>query len=147
MSTRSIEKHVSRRECLSSRQSRIVSAIVVLIVILAAVIPPVVVTTLHKQNSMGPKSKVFVPLYVYPAPGAWTPLEDVYVSLLSFSIQPRLSLHPDIFLPQDKTTTLPIPPPKRPVTRHIHDRDPKATWAPTTQNATQTKQEAKEKDL
>ncbi|KAA8645894.1 spherulation-specific family 4 protein [Aspergillus tanneri] len=26
---------------------------------------------------MGPKAKVFVPLYVYPAPGAWTPLENV----------------------------------------------------------------------
>ncbi|KAI9927822.1 hypothetical protein ASPWEDRAFT_41943 [Aspergillus wentii DTO 134E9] len=26
---------------------------------------------------MGPKSKVFVPLYVYPAPGAWDPLEEV----------------------------------------------------------------------
>ncbi|KAF9892844.1 hypothetical protein FE257_000433 [Aspergillus nanangensis] len=26
---------------------------------------------------MGPKAKVFVPLYVYPTPGAWTPLEEV----------------------------------------------------------------------
>lgn len=33
---------------------------------------------------MGPKSKVFVPLYVYPAPGAWSPLEDV------------VSAHPDV---------------------------------------------------
>ncbi|EAW09379.1 spherulation-specific family 4 protein [Aspergillus clavatus NRRL 1] len=33
---------------------------------------------------MGPKSKVFVPLYVYPAPGAWDPLEDV------------ISKHPDV---------------------------------------------------
>ncbi|KAJ5096472.1 Spherulation-specific family 4 [Penicillium alfredii] len=33
---------------------------------------------------MGPKSKVFVPLYVYPAPGAWTPLENV------------ISAHPDV---------------------------------------------------
>lgn len=95
MSTRSIEKHVSKRECLRSRRFRIVSAIVVLIVILAAVIPPVVVTTLHKQNSMGPKSKVFVPLYVYPAPGAWTPLEDVYVSLSTF--HPAQTFHPDLF--------------------------------------------------
>ncbi|KAL1986696.1 hypothetical protein VTN96DRAFT_5901 [Rasamsonia emersonii] len=29
---------------------------------------------------MGPKSTVFVPLYVYPAPGAWTPLEEVVKS-------------------------------------------------------------------
>jgi len=26
---------------------------------------------------MGPKSTVFIPLYIYPAPGAWTPLENV----------------------------------------------------------------------
>lgn len=80
MSTTAPEKHVSKRGCLKSRRSRIVLAVVIFIVILAAVIPPVVVTTLHKKNSMGPKSKVFVPLYVYPAPGAWTPLEEVYVS-------------------------------------------------------------------
>jgi hypothetical protein len=54
-------------------------------VILVAIIPAVVVTTLHKKNSMGPKSKVFVPLYVYPAAGAWSPLEEVYV----LSIQSR----------------------------------------------------------
>ncbi|GIK01240.1 hypothetical protein Aspvir_005272 [Aspergillus viridinutans] len=71
------EKHVSSRRCLQSRRSRIVLAVVVFIAILAVVIPPAVVVTLHKKNDMGPKSKVFVPLYVYPAPGAWTPLEDV----------------------------------------------------------------------
>ncbi|KAJ5335177.1 hypothetical protein N7452_007580 [Penicillium brevicompactum] len=27
---------------------------------------------------MGPKAKVFVPLYVYPAPEAWSPLENVF---------------------------------------------------------------------
>lgn len=80
MSTTASEKHVSKRGCLKSRRSRIALAVVIFIVILAAVIPPVVVTTLRKKNSMGPKSKVFVPLYVYPAPGAWTPLEEVYVS-------------------------------------------------------------------
>lgn len=87
MSTTDAEKHVSSRGCLKSRRSRIIAGLVVLIVILAAVIPPVVVTTLRKKhnNSMGPKSKVFVPLYVYPAPGAWSPLEDVYVSLFQFS--------------------------------------------------------------
>ncbi|KAJ6111741.1 hypothetical protein N7523_007802 [Penicillium sp. IBT 18751x] len=77
------EKHVSRRGCLRSRRSRIILAVIAFIVILAAIIPAVVVTTLHK-NSMGPKSKVFVPLYVYPVPGAWSPLEEV------------ISAHPNI---------------------------------------------------
>jgi hypothetical protein len=72
-----VEKHVSNRRCLQSRRSRILLAVFVFIAILAVVIPPAVVVTLHKKNDMGPKSKVFVPLYVYPAPGAWTPLEDV----------------------------------------------------------------------
>ncbi|KAJ6009509.1 hypothetical protein N7499_005092 [Penicillium canescens] len=79
------EKHVSKRGCLKSTRSRIILAIVALVVIIAAVVPSVVVTTLHKKNnSMGPKAKVFVPLYVYPAPGAWTPLENV------------ISAHPDV---------------------------------------------------
>ncbi|GFF37553.1 spherulin-4 [Aspergillus udagawae] len=78
------EKHVSNRRCLQSRRSRILLAAIVFIAVLAVVIPPAVVVTLHKKNDMGPKSKVFVPLYVYPAPGAWTPLEDV------------ISKHPDV---------------------------------------------------
>ncbi|KAK4936711.1 hypothetical protein LTR66_015299 [Elasticomyces elasticus] len=79
------EKHVSKRGCLKSKRSRFLLAIVVLIVIIAAVVPPVVVTSLRKKNnSMGPKAKVFVPLYVYPAPEAWSPLENV------------ISAHPDV---------------------------------------------------
>lgn len=74
------EKHVSKRTCLKSKRSRFILAIVVLIVIIVAVVPSVVVTTLRKKNNMGPKAKVFVPLYVYPAPEAWAPLENVYVS-------------------------------------------------------------------
>lgn len=58
----------SKRSCLL--------AFIVLVLILAIVIPPAVVVPL-RNKSMGPKSKVFVPLYVYPAPGAWTPLENV----------------------------------------------------------------------
>lgn len=81
------EKHVSKRGCLKSRRSRIILAVVAFIVILVAIIPAVVVTTLRK-NSMGPKSKVFVPLYVYPAAGAWSPLEEVYVSPFQFSPDP-----------------------------------------------------------
>lgn len=90
----STEKHVSNRTCLKSKLSRFILAIVVLIVIIVAVVPSVVVTTLHKKNSMGPKAKVFVPLYVYPAPEAWAPLENVYVSkpFLSFLFSPQIAI-------------------------------------------------------
>lgn len=74
------EKHVNKRGCLRSKRSRLLLAAGILIVIIAAVVPPAVVTSLRKKhNSMGPKAKVFVPLYVYPAEEAWTPLENVYV--------------------------------------------------------------------
>lgn len=72
-------KQVRRKGLFKSRRSRIILGILVCIAILAVVVPPAVVVTLRKKRSMGPKSKVFVPLYVYPAPGAWTPLEKVYV--------------------------------------------------------------------
>jgi hypothetical protein len=108
------EKHVSKRGCLKSRRSRILLAVVVFTVILAAVIPPVVVTTLRKKNSMGPKSKVFVPLYVYPAPGAWTPLENVYV--LPFQSSPGPNL-PDLPFAFSRKSN-----PNQPVAP-IHDRD------------------------
>ncbi|KAL1990183.1 hypothetical protein VTN49DRAFT_6022 [Thermomyces lanuginosus] len=63
---------------LKSRRFRIFLGLFCFIAILAIVIPPAVVITLRKKaRSMGPKSTVFVPLYVYPAPGAWSPLEDV----------------------------------------------------------------------
>lgn len=92
------EKHVSKRTCLKSKRSRFL-AIVLLIVIIAAVIPSVVVTTLRKKNNMGPKAKVFVPLYVYPAPEAWAPLENVYVlnpcsSQFLFSLSLRSAFYP-----------------------------------------------------
>jgi len=66
---------------LRRNRLRVILGVFIFIAILAVVIPPAVVVTLRKKNnnSMGPKSTVFVPLYVYPAPGAWTPLEEVYV--------------------------------------------------------------------
>ncbi|KAB8077568.1 Spherulation-specific family 4 [Aspergillus leporis] len=70
------DKHVSGRRCLQTRRSRIILGVFVFIAILAVVIPPAVVVTLRKKNSMGPKANIFVPLYVYPAPGAWDPLEE-----------------------------------------------------------------------
>ena len=71
------EKHVRDRRCLRSRRSRLILAVLVFIALLAVVIPPAVVLTLHKKFTMGPKASVFVPLYVYPAQGAWDPLEKV----------------------------------------------------------------------
>jgi hypothetical protein len=66
-----VREMVSKSKCLWG--------LVALAVILAIAIPPAVVVTLRKRNAMGPKSAVFIPLYVYPAPGAWEPLEDMYV--------------------------------------------------------------------
>lgn len=97
MSTTAPEKHVSKGACLKTCRSRIVLAVIVFIVLLA-VIPPVLVTTLHKKNSMGPKSRVFVPLYIYPAPGAWTPLEDVYVLSLPSTSDPVSHLSSPLLL-------------------------------------------------
>lgn len=71
------KRHV-KRGLLKSRRSRLLCAILTFIAVLAIVIPPAVVVTLRKKaNDMGPKSSVFVPLYVYPAPDAWTPLQKV----------------------------------------------------------------------
>ncbi|KAL4918811.1 Spherulation-specific family 4 [Aspergillus aurantiobrunneus] len=71
-------KHVRERRCLRSRRSRLVVATLVIVVILTIILPPAIIVTLRKANNkMGPKAKVFVPLYVYPAPGAWDPLVNV----------------------------------------------------------------------
>ncbi|PKY07970.1 cell surface spherulin 4-like protein [Aspergillus campestris IBT 28561] len=77
------EKHVSRR-WRERRRSKIILATLASIALLAVIIPPAVVVTLRKKNSMGPKSSVFVPLYVYPAAEAWAPLEKV------------ISTHPEV---------------------------------------------------
>ncbi|KAL2860797.1 spherulation-specific family 4 protein [Aspergillus lucknowensis] len=77
-------KHVRDRRCLRSRRSRIAVATLAFVAILAIVLPTSIILTLRKDNGMGPKAKVFVPLYVYPAPGAWDPLVNV------------ISAHPDV---------------------------------------------------
>lgn len=60
------------------RRCKILFGILAAIGVLAVVIPTTVVEVLkHKKTTMGPKANVFVPLYVYPSPGAWTPLEQV----------------------------------------------------------------------
>jgi hypothetical protein len=89
------KKHVSKRACLKSKRSRFILAIIILIVIIA-VVPSVVVTTI-KKNNMGPRAKVFVPLYVYPAPEAWAPLENVYVpiSFIRSPLSVPITFYPD----------------------------------------------------
>ncbi|KAL4737830.1 Spherulation-specific family 4 [Aspergillus similis] len=59
-------------------------AVLVFVAILAIVLPTSIIVTQRKNNNMGPKAKVFVPLYVYPAPGAWDPLVNV------------ITAHPDV---------------------------------------------------
>ncbi|PTU17590.1 hypothetical protein P175DRAFT_0446131 [Aspergillus ochraceoroseus IBT 24754] len=72
------EKHVRGWRWLSRRPSHLILALLlVFVTLLAIILPSVIVVTLHKKNSMGPKAKVFVPLYVYPIPGAWDQLENV----------------------------------------------------------------------
>ncbi|KAL2829740.1 Spherulation-specific family 4 [Aspergillus cavernicola] len=78
-------KHVSDRRCLRSQRSRVAVAVLVFVATLAIILPPAILVSLRKDNySMGPKAKVFVPLYVYPTPGAWDPLLNV------------ISAHPDV---------------------------------------------------
>ncbi|KAL5001215.1 Spherulation-specific family 4 [Aspergillus recurvatus] len=72
-----VEKHVRERRCLRSRRSRLIVAALIFVAILAIVLPTSIIVTRRKDNNMGPKAKVFVPLYVYPAPGAWDPLVNV----------------------------------------------------------------------
>lgn len=107
MATMGPDKHVSGRRCLQSRRSRIILGVFVFIAILAVVIPPAVVVTLRKKNSMGPKANIFVPLYVYPAPGAWDPLEAEYVWFFFF-----LCLFVFLILTFNFTPTTPPHPPK-----------------------------------
>ncbi|KAL4775148.1 Spherulation-specific family 4 [Aspergillus nidulans var. acristatus] len=59
-------------------------AVLIFVAILAIVLPTSIIVTRRKHNNMGPKAKVFVPLYVYPAPGAWDPLVNV------------ITAHPDV---------------------------------------------------
>ncbi|KAL2814964.1 Spherulation-specific family 4 [Aspergillus granulosus] len=77
-------KHVRERCCLRSRCSRVTASVLAFVAILAVILPSAILLTLRKDNNMGPKAKVFVPLYVYPAPGAWDPLLNV------------ISAHPDV---------------------------------------------------
>ncbi|RDW86668.1 spherulation-specific family 4 protein [Aspergillus mulundensis] len=77
-----VKEHVRERGCLRSRRSRFIAAALVFVAILAIVLPTSIIVTRRKDhNNMGPKAKVFVPLYVYPAPGAWDPLVNVHEPL------------------------------------------------------------------
>ncbi|KAI9733675.1 MAG: hypothetical protein M1834_003277 [Cirrosporium novae-zelandiae] len=58
-----------------TKRFRLLLAAVITIIVLAIVIPIAVV--FGRKHTMPPKSNVLVPLYVYPAPGAWDPLYKV----------------------------------------------------------------------
>lgn len=50
---------------------------IIVIVVVVIITPPAVLLAMGKVSP--PKSAVLVPLYVYPAPGAWEPLHEAYV--------------------------------------------------------------------
>jgi hypothetical protein len=60
-----------------TRRFRILAAAVTLTIILAIAIPIIAFFVMRQRQNIVPKSNVLVPLYVYPAPGAWSPLHDV----------------------------------------------------------------------
>ncbi|KAL4813983.1 Spherulation-specific family 4-domain-containing protein [Aspergillus spinulosporus] len=95
-----IVKHVRERQCLHSRRSRLIMAVLIFVAILAIVLPTSIIVTRRKNNNMGPKAKVFVPLYVYPAPGAWDPLVNVITAHpdVNFTVVeiPRLTAHDNV---------------------------------------------------
>ncbi|KAL3477505.1 hypothetical protein BJX99DRAFT_226011 [Aspergillus californicus] len=71
-------KHVRERRWFRSRRSRVAALALAFVATLAIILPPAILVPLRRDNSdMGPKAKVFVPLYVYPSPGAWDPLLSV----------------------------------------------------------------------
>ncbi|OXV07814.1 hypothetical protein Egran_04418 [Elaphomyces granulatus] len=69
-------KHVSGA-LFKSRRPRIFLVLFVLGTLLAVVSATAVVVSSKRQNNMGPTSTVFLPLYIYPVPGAWDPLDHV----------------------------------------------------------------------
>ncbi|CBF83684.1 spherulation-specific family 4 protein [Aspergillus nidulans FGSC A4] len=75
-------------------------AVLIFVAILAIVLPTSIIVTRRKNNNMGPKAKVFVPLYVYPAPGAWDPLVNVITAHpdVNFTVVeiPRLTAHDNV---------------------------------------------------
>lgn len=70
-----LKRHVSGG-LFKSKRPRIILALFALGILLAIASASAVVVSSKRKNNMGPKSTVFLPLYVYPAPGAWDPLED-----------------------------------------------------------------------
>lgn len=69
-------KHVSGG-LFKSRRPRLFLVLFALGTFLAVVSATAVVVSSKRQDTMGPTSTVFLPLYIYPVPGAWDPLDDV----------------------------------------------------------------------
>jgi hypothetical protein len=56
-----------------------------------AIVVPVTVMFSKKKRSAPPKSSILVPLYVYPAPGAWDPLFTASATNIPLSDDPQLT--------------------------------------------------------
>jgi hypothetical protein len=56
---------------------------IILAIIVLAVLAPTVAMFSKKNKAIPPKSNILVPLYVYPAPGAWEPLFNASATKLN----------------------------------------------------------------
>jgi hypothetical protein len=74
----------------------------VLAIVVLAIIIPVAVMFGKKKKAAPPKSAILVPLYVYPAPGAWDPVLSAYATNTHlFLCYPQLTMpsiesHPNL---------------------------------------------------
>jgi hypothetical protein len=65
---------------------------ILLAITVLAIVVPVTVMFSKKKKSAPPKSSILVPLYVYPAPGAWDPLFTASATNIPLSDDPQLTL-------------------------------------------------------
>lgn len=62
-----------------SRRGIILQSTIIVIAVVVIIAPLAVILAMSKVSL--PKSAILVPLYVYPAPGAWEPLHEAYVAI------------------------------------------------------------------
>ena len=65
-------QHTKRKSTASGQRRHLLWGL--LAITLLAIIVPTAVMFSKKKKTAPPKSSILVPLYVYPAPGAWEPL-------------------------------------------------------------------------
>jgi hypothetical protein len=98
---RSRYPRVDQSSKVSRRRKQLLWTLLAAITVLAIVIPLAVMFG-KKKKTPPQKSSVLVPLYVYPAPGAWEPLFTAYATNISPSYVPsaytrgRISSHPTL---------------------------------------------------